>query len=212
LSWSDLSGNEDRFGIERSPFSTGPWNEVGTVDADVTAYSDTGVAPCQTYYYRVRAHNDCAGSLYSGTVSVYTAPPEDSDCDGIPNAWMIQYFGHPNGQEADLSRAGDDADGDGMTNLQEYLAGTDPTNNASVFRIVEVAPEEEDVLITWAAVGGKRYVLQTTTGSGGMFSNNFADLNPAFIAPGTGEMTMSVLHLGATTNSTMRFYRVRLLP
>jgi hypothetical protein len=212
LNWWDLSVNEDRFGIERADSSAGPWTGIGSADAGVTAYSDTTVARRQTYYYRVRAYNDCAGSVYSSTVSVYTAPPGDSDCDGIPDAWMMQYFGHPTGHESDYSRAGDDADGDGMTNLQEYLAGTDPTNSASVFRIVELAPEDEDLLITWTAVGGKRYVLQTATGAGGGFSNDFVDLNPAFVAQGTGETTISVLHLGATTNAPMRFYRVRLLP
>ena len=50
----------------------------------------------------------------------------DSDGDGIPDSWMLQIFGHATGLASDLSRAQDDADGDGMTNLQEYLAGTDP--------------------------------------------------------------------------------------
>jgi hypothetical protein len=60
-------------------------------------------------------------------------------------------------------------------------------------------------------VGGKRYALQTTTGFSGSFSNNFIDLNPAFVAPGTGETEISVLHLGAATNGPARFYRVRLV-
>ncbi len=51
----------------------------------------------------------------------------DCDTDGIPNWWMWQYFGHSMGQAYDNSRAGDDADGDGYTNLQEYDSGTDPT-------------------------------------------------------------------------------------
>ena len=52
----------------------------------------------------------------------------DSDGDGIPDAGMIQYFGHPAGLAADLSRAQDDADADGLTNLQEYQRGTLPKN------------------------------------------------------------------------------------
>ena len=52
----------------------------------------------------------------------------DSDSDGIPDWWMIKYFGHPIGMAGDQSLAQDDADGDGMSNLQEYIAGTDPTN------------------------------------------------------------------------------------
>jgi len=67
------------------------------------------------------------------------------------------------------------------------------------------------MFLTWTAVGGKRYVLQTTTGYSGGFSNNFLDLDPAIVAPGTGETEVSVLHLGGATNAPARFYRVRLL-
>nr|WP_321349275.1 LamG-like jellyroll fold domain-containing protein [uncultured Methanoregula sp.] len=44
----------------------------------------------------------------------------DADQDGLPDAWERQYFGN-------LSRGPDeDYDGDGLTNLQEYLAGSNP--------------------------------------------------------------------------------------
>ncbi len=52
----------------------------------------------------------------------------DSDGDGIPNWWMLGTFDHSTGQEADQSFAGDDADGDGYTNYQEFLAMTSPTD------------------------------------------------------------------------------------
>lgn len=48
--------------------------------------------------------------------------PLDSDMDGIPNWWAIKYGFDPNGgidQAADL-------DGDGYTNIEEYLNGTNP--------------------------------------------------------------------------------------
>ncbi|MEE9224446.1 MAG: hypothetical protein V3U51_06845 [Thermoplasmata archaeon] len=47
---------------------------------------------------------------------------EDIDSDGLPDSWEIQYFG-------DLSQDGEgDFDSDGFTNLEEYEAGTDPTD------------------------------------------------------------------------------------
>ena len=87
----------------------------------------------------------------------------DSDADGIPDWWMMKYFGHPTGQAGDLSLASDDADGDGMSNLQEYLAGTDPTNPNSVFRLLAGTPVNGTMNLTWPAVMGKSYQVQYKT-------------------------------------------------
>jgi C1A family cysteine protease len=57
LAWRDGSSTESSFKIERSPDGTSSWAQVGTVAADVTAYTDTGLALSTTYYYRVRAYN-----------------------------------------------------------------------------------------------------------------------------------------------------------
>lgn len=49
-------------------------------------------------------------------------PPVDTDGDGMPDFWEILYGFDIN----DPSDADEDCDGDGATNLEEYLAGTDP--------------------------------------------------------------------------------------
>ncbi len=47
---------------------------------------------------------------------------EDSDGDGLPDAWELEHFGN-------LSQGPDmDFDGDGASNLAEFDAGTDPTD------------------------------------------------------------------------------------
>jgi hypothetical protein len=156
--------------------------------------------------------NPCAQFVRTGgTVTCGAAvldPNSSLVGDGIPNGWKQQYGLDP----FDSNLGNEDPDGDGFTNLQEYQTGTDPTNSASAFRIIEIAAEDEDILLMWTAVGGKRYVLQTSTGYSGGFSNDFVDLNPAIVATGTGDTEVSVLHLGAATNAPTRFYRVRLLP
>lgn len=48
--------------------------------------------------------------------------PGDTDADGLPDAWEIHYFG--NLDQGPL----DDFDGDGVSNLAEYQADTDPTD------------------------------------------------------------------------------------
>jgi hypothetical protein len=49
----------------------------------------------------------------------------DTDADFLPDAWERKWFG-------DLGQgAGDDPDGDGFTNLEEFEAGSDPTDKNS---------------------------------------------------------------------------------
>ncbi|MCX6929182.1 MAG: PKD domain-containing protein, partial [Verrucomicrobia bacterium] len=59
----------------------------------------------------------------------------DSDGDGIPDSWTWSHFGHATGQAWDLSRAQDDADGDGQSNYQEYVSGTDPLDKHDYFHL-----------------------------------------------------------------------------
>ncbi len=89
----------------------------------------------------------------------------DTDGDGIPDLWMIHFFGHPTGQAGDQSLAQDDADGDGVSNFEEYLAGTDPTDAASVFRaqIAKTISPGNGVTLNWPAIPGKSYHLQFKT-------------------------------------------------
>jgi hypothetical protein len=87
----------------------------------------------------------------------------DNDGDGIPDWWMMKYFGHPTGQTNDLSLAQDDADGDGVSNLQEYLAGTSPIDPASMFQLAEKVPVNNTVDLTWPAVMGRSYQIQFKT-------------------------------------------------
>jgi formylglycine-generating enzyme required for sulfatase activity len=58
----------------------------------------------------------------------YFISREASESDGLPDDWKIRYF-----KTTDV-RADDDADGDGVTNLEEYQYGTDPTSK-DIFEI-----------------------------------------------------------------------------
>ena len=68
--------------------------------------------------------SDAAGNTTTGTASV-TVIVLDTDNDGLPDFYEEQNGLDPN----DASDAEGDLDGDGISNLDEYLDGTDPTKD-----------------------------------------------------------------------------------
>jgi hypothetical protein len=77
LSWTDNSNNEDGFGIERAADPAGPFTQIGSVGADVTAYVDQGLPPATRFCYRVRAFNKIGFSDYTNVQCGTTG--------GVPN-------------------------------------------------------------------------------------------------------------------------------
>ena len=59
----------------------------------------------------------------------------DTGSDGIPDDWMLTYFGDADPAVGINHGADDDYDGDGFTNVQEFILGSDPTLADSNLRI-----------------------------------------------------------------------------
>jgi hypothetical protein len=78
----------------------------------------------------------------------------------VPDWWRLAYFGHTIGQIQDYSRGTDDADGDGASNLNEFLAGTDPLDAASVLKIIQTVMVGSDVQVNCSTAPNKTYQLQ----------------------------------------------------
>ena len=214
LSWTDNSQREDGYRIERTGLGELKYVQIGVTISNVTTYADGTVVCGQRYLYRVRGFNTLINSAYSN-VSTGNTSSVDSDGDGTTDCWMLQNFGHATGQAADRTRADDDADGDGLSNLQEFLAGTSPTNAASALRIIAATPTNNyGLLITWTTAAGHTNVVQAAPAPDGVYSNICANI---IIPIGNGGTlttgrTNTYTDAGALTNSTMRFYRVRLVP
>jgi len=83
------------------------------------------------------------GSATLATLAASAAGP-DSDQDAIPDDWELAFFG-----DLDHATVGTDADGDGFPDRSEYLAGTDPHDESDLLRILDVAVERDQMVVTW---------------------------------------------------------------
>jgi subtilisin family serine protease len=121
----------------------------------------------------------------------------DTDTNGLPDWWELQYFNHLTGTDPNA-----DADHDGMSNLAEWLAGTNPTNAASCLRLTLLLPANTNgVVLRWPSVAGKYYRLERATNLLTGF-NTIVRTNIAATAPTNTETDTAILP------SNARFYRV----
>ena len=87
----------------------------------------------------------------------------DSDGDGLPNAWkdtVIAMSGNPDLQYSDITPAGD-LDKDGLTNMEEYIAGTYAWDARDRFELdIIEADATGRSLLAFLAIDGRTYSLE----------------------------------------------------
>jgi hypothetical protein len=93
-----------------------------------------------------------------------TTADSDSDSDGLADDWEVENFGTIS---ATNGAAQYDADGDGMCNLAEYIAGTSPTNAGDKLQVagfgVADGGSTTGMVISWSSKSGKWYAIKTST-------------------------------------------------
>jgi glycosidase len=129
-----------------------------------------------------------------------------SDTDGIPDWWRLAYFGHATGSAADLSRGSDDADGDGVSNLTEFLHGTDPLNPSAFpllppFNISGFSRSGANFLLNCNSALNWAYQLQRRDTLDA--ASSWVSVGPA--VNGTG----GVLSFSDNATNATRFYRIQ---
>jgi glycosidase len=123
----------------------------------------------------------------------------DSDGDGIPDWWMLGHFDHAAGEAGDQSRAGDDADADGFSTLDEFLLRLVPLQADPRFDIVGLLFGDSQT-VSFQSVSGLVYSLHGAPALAG---------SPEWLAvatnvPGDGD----VVSITDTNAHAFRVYRV----
>lgn len=146
------------------------------MDAGLTAdlYQPTALRPTVPFKLRVQIGNATYLPIeMRGDYTNLGAPAtrtrldltlgEDTDSDGLPDAWeraLIAASGLPL-TLADI-RPGDDFDGDGLSNLAEYLAGTYAFVPEDGFRLDLIATDGETAALEFLALPGRTYTVFTS--------------------------------------------------
>lgn len=139
---------------------------------------------------------------YMGGMTNILHPDRDTDADGLPDWWEhLNFAGDPVGIDPDV-----DYDGDTMTAMEEYIAGSDPFDAQSSFVITSIqplysdsytehvwtntTPDDEDYgavytqriyevdgeILSWPSLAGRQYRLEYATN---IVSGGFASLPEA---------------------------------
>ena len=135
----------------------------------------------------------------SGIKTLSIDPGPDTDADGIPDAWEL-------GRAGDLTSLGPgDADADGIDDVGEYEADTDPQDAAEYLRITAFLADGATNRVTWPVKTTRFYALEyapTLTNANGWATA------AGFVPSAEPEVTETLVGI---TNAT-RFYRVKASP
>jgi len=193
LLWSAVNGATG-YAVQRASSSGGPYTLVAA-GVTATSYTDSGLADGATWYYTIAAQGLPGTGAASAPVSATTYTAAEN--------WRLAHFGTVanSGNAADAA----DPDGDGMTNAQEFAAGTDPNDKSSVLTITQIAASGNDLVVSFTSMVGKTYRVDCSVtlqnGSWTTVQDNIV---------GTGGVVQATDTDGAAQSK--RFYRVVVVP
>ncbi len=122
LSWTDNSTNETGFKIYSSR-DNATWTLVGSIAANVTSVTNTGLRRNATFYYRVTAYNTAGESAPSNVASTKTALLANSTILGDANLDGVVDFADLTAIGQNYSQAGawpqGDFNGDGVVDFAD---------------------------------------------------------------------------------------------
>ena len=195
-----IQGGAVTFSVEvngAAPFSYG-WHRPSSGVAAApdhgrqSFWTVTNVQPGSVGNYGVYVTN-AFGIAVSRAARLSILP--DTDADGLPDAWEAAHGLDTN----NLEDATLDLDADGVTNLDEYRSGTNPTNASSALKLRQ-SHTNATVLLGFDAESNKTYTVQRREAFDSSEWSKLID-----VVGRTNRQAETVIDPIGTTN---RFYRV----
>lgn len=145
-------------------------NENAAVGAVLAEISGGGIESGVACDYQIESFGDGADFSISGA-HLTAARVLDYETDFVKTLRLRWTDGGGNTGTRDLTLVlrnvtTDDDDGDGMTEADEAIAGTDAFNANSRFTVGDLQTTGNQVTLTWSSVAGKTYRIQSSTDLG----------------------------------------------
>ena len=135
-----------------------------TVFGALYEQADPGASPGTTLTYRLIEVELDGTQRFLGPYTVSTGGPSLSLDD-----WSRLEFTPEELADQAVSGTDADPDGDGLTNYQEYLAGTSPTDSADALRILDMDDAANGMTIRWRSAADRVYAIEVATGVAGPY-------------------------------------------
>lgn len=154
VSWSPIGGYDD---VEYLVYVDGA--EDPKLTKDILWSSGAVFQPATDHTVRL------AYRLPGGMISPLSATAQgrtwgpDENFDGLPDDWQQAHWGS---DQSTWPGPLEDSDGDGMSNRNEFLAGTDPRQSSSVLK-TKVNLTEQGLMLSWNVQPGLVYKVQDSS-------------------------------------------------
>lgn len=123
----------------------------------------------------------------------------DSNANNISDEWELYFFD----QLLSPIEATSDFDNDGLTNIDEFIAGTDPTNPDSNLELSIQVQNNKTALLSWYGIKGKQYLIQ--------FSNDLQTWDLADTLR-SDESGMTQFSIPISSQQSPIWYRLQVIP